>query len=562
MTSKEKLFGALIVVLFVVLAFLGWKLYKGTYTEEENSKVVIIPAETIKETAKSASKGKDVLPPQEEPDPKIIEEPLLPDLIDSLEEFVSLIKFADDQGITPEEIDGFYFSFVDKTDVEEGVHFFAPRGFYTEYEDEEEILRNALKDFASAKKQDNIEMIPEEELPEVLQTHNKLHLYDADGENTFHKTKAELEAKRMSGQATKEDLTGLSYIYNLQGWYEKTTEIDQENCQKNEERCAPMVGINVAGIVLDQDENPVSGVTVTVLNTGGKDKTTTGSDGTYVFEVRTKALEKIRLRAFKPGYSDGFGGFYVVSDGSDQARNIDFKLNQAQGMAVIDTSKKIAHAPASNLWKNLQANLTEIDLDTENKTSTSAEYKDGKFYISTDLSTYEIPGNAVINRDGTPYLGELVIYAYEFNKSSDIESLLQNDASGEQKEFIGSVLKTFGMPYIQFVGTEGEALYIDRSNPIMLTNQIAEMEALKTAADGIYDPLTDADMEKLVADSESIGGFPINRQYLIDNQMLRFPAFWVFDRNRGMWDNTGIRVIDVGGRIETLFHNIVLTPQD
>jgi hypothetical protein len=81
------------------------------------------------------------------------------------------------------------------------------------------------------------------------------------------------------------------------------------------------------------------------------------------------------------------------------------------------------------------------------------------------------------------------------------------------------------------------------------------MEALRTNEDQIYEPLTEADMQLLVA--ASLGEpYRIDREFLINNQLLRFPAFWVFDRRRGVWDNVGVSVLDTEGTIRSVFYTV------
>ncbi len=115
-------------------------------------------------------------------------------------------------------------------------------------------------------------------------------------------------------------------------------------------------------------------------------------------------------------------------------------------------------------------------------------------------------------------------------------------------------MKTFGMPFVLFLGENGEKIHVLASNPMVIKNTIAEMEALRTNKDKIYSPLTDEDMKFLVKKSKELGGYPIDRQFLIDNSILRFPAWWVFDQNKGIWVNQGVRVIDEKGVIETPFY--------
>jgi hypothetical protein len=81
------------------------------------------------------------------------------------------------------------------------------------------------------------------------------------------------------------------------------------------------------------------------------------------------------------------------------------------------------------------------------------------------------------------------------------------------------------------------------------------MESLRNDELGFYGKLTDQDMEKLVRDSME-REYIIDRDYLIENGMLRFPAFWAFDRIRGVWDNVGVNVLDVNGTLETRFYTL------
>ena len=69
-------------------------------------------------------------------------------------------------------------------------------------------------------------------------------------------------------------------------------------------------------------------------------------------------------------------------------------------------------------------------------------------------------------------------------------------------------------------------------------------------------PLTDAEMQELLAASKGNPGFPITRDWLVSRKLYTFPPFWVFDRKGGVWDNIGIRVLDLAGTIQTPFYTI------
>lgn len=83
------------------------------------------------------------------------------------------------------------------------------------------------------------------------------------------------------------------------------------------------------------------------------------------------------------------------------------------------------------------------------------------------------------------------------------------------------------------------------------------MKELREDTLAIYGPLTDADMQLLVnTSSNSTESYPINRQFLISNQLLKFPAFWVYDRRVGVWNSVGISVLDIAGTIKSEFYTI------
>jgi hypothetical protein len=132
---------------------------------------------------------------------------------------------------------------------------------------------------------------------------------------------------------------------------------------------------------------------------------------------------------------------------------------------------------------------------------------------------------------------------------------MQVDTFDQVMGYAGDLMKTFGMPYIQFFTQDGAELDVLKSKPMVLTYKIADMDALRKNTDQIYEPLTDRDMQLLVEASRG-NPYVIDREFLINNQLLRFPAFWVFDRKRGIWDNVGVSVLDTQGTIKTIFYTV------
>ena len=63
-------------------------------------------------------------------------------------------------------------------------------------------------------------------------------------------------------------------------------------------------------------------------------------------------------------------------------------------------------------------------------------------------------------------------------------------------------------------------------------------------------------MQTLVNASVGEKGFPITANFLVKDDLLTFPPFWVFDRKAGVWDNIGVRVLDTSGTIQMPFYTI------
>ena len=267
----------------------------------------------------------------------------------------------------------------------------------------------------------------------------------------------------------------------------------------------------------------------------------------------------VRMRAIASGYSDAFKDFYIVSDTKNQSRIRDFKLSKAHGVVRFNTEGRSVPSKPT-----LQASLVEQDilLDSVEGIAT-AQYKDDSLILTTNLTEYTIPLDGFVRSSGTKYQGKLSAYVYEFNKESNIEDLLRVDASDGEGNFFGSMLKTFGMPFIQFYDEAGAEVFIDRSNPMVIVSQIAEMDALKQGGDSVYDALTDEHIQQLLDYSnKSKAMYPITREYLIQNNLVMFPQWWVLDRLKGKWKAEPFVLLDMGGLVKTIFYSIDLGLSD
>lgn len=431
-------------------------------------------------------------------------------------------------GISPASVaQGFWYTYVD-AEGNEHVLFFDP-AVQGALSDDELLQLTEILGKSRITEKSSMRVVPAEELPSALRFHNAIYSFGARGKTTLDMKRA-LVQKSTSGAANADDLFQLSYLQELEGNYRERDRLDRENCSRFKERCADASRLTVKGRVVDDKGAPVQGARVEIVSRPDAVPASTDSQGFYRLETGAKAMEKLRLRASKRNYSDGNESISVVSG--------DLKI-----VAVDDIV--------------LESPLTVVTVDFAKKTITGAGNRitERGAVVTTPNSTYEIPPDAIVTANGSRYRGTIDIYVYEFTKDNPPESLLNVDTFDEIMGYAGDLMKTFGMPYIQFFAEDGTELHVRKSNPMVLTYRIPEMDALRENEDGIYEPLTDDDMELLVA--ASVGQpYRIDREFLINNHLLRFPAFWVFDRKRGVWDNVGVTVVDTQGTIRTTFYTI------
>jgi hypothetical protein len=168
----------------------------------------------------------------------------------------------------------------------------------------------------------------------------------------------------------------------------------------------------------------------------------------------------------------------------------------------------------------------------------------GYYTIKSSRTTYRVPKNGLFYDDGVKFAGKkFTVSLYEFTKQSRLEDLITVDTFSPVYGYVGSLMKTFGMPYIQFFDSDKKELFVKSSNPMIITNKIFHMKELYENSDKIYEALTLEDMKFLVKKTQELGGYPITYDFLIANNMLRWPAWWSLDRKRGVWDSVGMKVL-------------------
>jgi len=543
---------------------------------------------------------KEVEPVLEQEIEDVPVEALYPDF----DSFLSAIQLKNVSKLGSTEKFGFYYE-IREGDLKAGVRKFNPIEYYSLFQNEEAKLTLAVTNLSQAYLVKGLREISPEQLPVALKKHNKLidpttpffreeksrlteklltitkkasanpnsikPEIEADvtklvsdlavqiASNTVPDTKDEVgkegtlddEAETVARELVTTELIQLAYIYDLNGEYEIARLIEEKLCESFEKRCKPEVQFPIYGSVLDLQGEAIPKAVVGVLNYPDTTVSTNRSGG-YEISYKGQSPQKVRMRAVAPGYSDAYKDFYIVSNAKNQERERNFTLMKAHGVVRFDTNGR------SSQPFNLQASLVEEDFSLDSVEGiATAQYTDDSLILTTDLTQYTIPLDGFVRSSGTKYKGTLTAYVYEFDKDSNVTDLLRVDASDAEGDFFGSMLKTFGMPFIQFYDDEGSEVFIDRSNPMVIVSQIAEMEALKAGSDGVYDPLTDDHLQLLLDYSnESITDYPITREYLIQNELVMFPQWWVLDRLKGKWAAEPFKLLNLSGLVETIFYSI------
>lgn len=316
----------------------------------------------------------------------------------------------------------------------------------------------------------------------------------------------------------------LAYLYDFDGSYNDAINLRKDNCKKYIQSCDKDIEIIFKWNIKDQDWKNLEGVKVEILNT--KDKVITDNQWNYEIKFSYYPFSHIRTKASLLGYSDWFisssvNSYYLANSYIEINNN--FTLNKAN--SIIDLSK----------------------------TSTKNWY----YEFKTENSLYKVPVDWLYYLNGEKFnWNKLTVYLYEFNKWSKIDNLMEVDTFTPVYWYVGNIMKTFWMPYIQFFDEKSNEVFVKKSNPMILTNQVYHMKELYDNYDKIYEPLTKEDMKKLVNDTKSKWGYPIDMKYLTENNMLRWPARWALDRAKWKWENIGCKVLNEDWLVEIPFYSI------
>lgn len=332
----------------------------------------------------------------------------------------------------------------------------------------------------------------------------------------------ELESRKQNTKASQELL---AYLYDLQGDYIKADNAREKLCTVFSETCKKNMPSIIRWTVKDASGNPIVGAQITLLNDTNK-YVITDEKGTYEIGFDTYPFSHIRIKAQADGHVDG-----IFTDSVNL---------YSQAHAFFAIHDFVLEKPEVNK----EINETEVG-------------NDGYFTVKSSRTTYRIPKNGLFYEDGRRFTGKIFFASlYEFTKQSKLDDLITVDTFTPVYGYVGSLMKTFGMPYIQLFDSNKRELFIKSSNPMTITNRIYHMKELYENSDHIYEALRKEDMTFLVQKTKELGWYPITYDFLVANHMLRWPAWWCLDRKRGTWDSVGIKVLSEEGDVELPFYSI------
>ncbi len=426
---------------------------------------------------------------------------------------------------------GFWYKYVDKDGITHYAYFSLrelSRLNLSDYELQkilERIRKSQIKD------KDLVSYIDEKDMPEPYQFHNKL--YSSPLENEYIATKDVLLSKLRSGKYTANDLFNLAYLYELEGKYKKRDELYELLCRQFQQRCKNNeFNVILYGDVINIKSEPIEGAKITAISkTNNKYVTFSDKNGKYTLEVPARELEKIRLLAEKPGYSEGVSSAIVLTKGKKKYEMDPFVLTKNESPLFVDLESKqvLDKAAAKNAYFDTSGNLI----------------------IERENITFTIPSGAIKDKNKKTYKGKVYIFANYYTRENAPRSLLNVDLFDEVLGYAGNLMYSYGMPYIQVFDENYNKLYIYRSYPAKLRYTMQNLQELIDR--GIVDK---QDLEAMVIRSQIDNSYPINRKYIIDKGLWGFPSFWIFDQRRGVWDDVGKKLLDTNGLSEAIFYNI------
>jgi len=346
-----------------------------------------------------------------------------------------------------------------------------------------------------------------------------------DQSNNVYKIQKELEQSAWWWISNKELL---AYLDDFTWDYKKANEERKKLCLLNKKVCTNNISLNLIWKIKDSNWKWVAWAKVTLLNNNNI-FAITDDKWNYKIDFKYYNFSHLRFKASFKWYSDWFTTYSLNNTFNKKLNlNIDINIQKSNDSFVLNSK-------------------------------TISNFKKGRYFIIKDKnSKYFVPRDGLYFENWDNYkLEDFTVYTYLFTKTTSSESMLANDTFSPVYWYVWNIMKTFWMPYIQFIdNVSWKELFIRSSNPMILQNHIYHMKELYNNHDKIYEKVTDSDMDFLVKTSETLGWYPITFNFLIKNNLLRWPVWWVLDRKTWIWGSVWSRVLDVSWFVELPFYSI------
>lgn len=325
----------------------------------------------------------------------------------------------------------------------------------------------------------------------------------------------------------------LAYLKEFKWDYSESNKLRKEIINENKNLIKHLQEITVKWKVYTQTNTPIPWVKITLLN-NPKFNTTTNLKWEYELKFKYYNFSHLRFRATFDWYSDWFKTFqfntYLWKEWN-KIIETDYHLKKAEKTYSIDI--------------NDSDKVTDINWS--------------KFFtVKSSQSEYRVPYSWLVDIDLNQYEWKNIeVFLYELNKWDNIDNLVSVDTFWPVYGYLGNMMKTFWMPYIQFFDKDTwEELFIKKSSPMILKNNIYHMQELYDNYDQVYEALTKDDMKWLVQKSKELRWYPLDQDFIQENNMLRFPARWSLDRKKWVWENVGFKVLSEDWLVEVPFYSI------
>lgn len=331
-------------------------------------------------------------------------------------------------------------------------------------------------------------------------------------ESVYMKKRAEILSQYKEGNTETNLLRSVMYLSSLEGKYSTLQDVEKVLCVKPELCSAYFTDVVVKGKVVDQNGRNIRNASIEVLGTNFTTKT--DNLGTYELTFRSFTPAVIRLKASKKPF-----------------------MIDISRMTLADSVRAVN--AVQSFEKNFVLSIPEqtVSIDTIEKTivwdNTSLVSKG--YLIQNPFTKYLIPFDS-IRKNGEIYQWKVSVSLFEFDRESAWVLLNADVFDNNTHGYLSNEMITFGMPFIVLTGEFGEPLEILDDSPMKLyTTQRETSNGDSTSTfKSLYQFAYQA--------SQTTSGYPIDYKWLRQNSSETvITPFWVFDQQRGSWDNVGVR---------------------